>query len=149
MTPTPEEEAVLLGIEPPSQKSQETAPLPCKHQEETPKPKVIFEQPDTSCLPAPSAVAPINRGDQLCTSRKTQCRSRSWHPASLDPADDPNVWILAYMAERDELPSWWPEFWSLCQKGVGPLSDMQVEELARKQSTCFRLPTAQKEKASW
>ena len=132
-----------LGTELPPQKSHEAATLPCKHHEETPEPKDTVKQSDTPCPPAPSAVAPRNGGDQSSTSRGTWHRSRSWHPASPDPADDPNDWVLAYMVKKDELLSWWLEFLSVCRKGARPLSDAQVQELARKQAVGFRLPAAQ------
>ena len=107
-SPNLEEEAVLLGTEPTSQRSQETAMLPCKCQEETPKPEDTVKQSDTPCTPAPLAMAPRTRGNQSCTSRGTWSRPS----ASQDPVDDPNDWVLAYIMERDELPSWWPEFQS-------------------------------------
>ena len=53
------------------------------------------------------------------------------------------------MVERDKLPSWWLEFLSICNKGTGPPSDANAQELARKQAVSFRLPPAQKERVGW
>ena len=90
-SPTHEEEDVLLDTEPPSQGCQETATLPCEPLEENPKP----------CPPAPSVMKPRTQGNLAHTTRRTWHRSRSRHPASPNPADDPNDCILAYMADRD------------------------------------------------
>ena len=146
MSLTQVEEAVLLGDEPEAQKA---TTLPCEHPEETPKPEEPVEQSDTPCPPAPSAVASGSRGNQAHDTRRAQCRARPRHLATLDPLDNPNNWVLAYLAKRDELPHWWPEFWSLHHMDARPLSDAQVQELVWKQATAFRLPTAQREKSSW
>ena len=97
MSPTMEEETVFLGTESPYQKSQETATLPCKHQEETPKPKDTVKWSDAPCPPAPYAMAPKTRGDQSQTSRRTHHRSRSRHPAS------PVQWMTLMTGS---LPTW-------------------------------------------
>ena len=139
---TPQEGIVLLGTEPPSQKSQEIATLLCIYQKDTPKPKDTVEWSDAPCQAVPSVVAPRNRGDHSSTSRRTQWRSRSQCPASLDLADDPMTGSLPTWQKKIELPRWWPQFWSHCHKGAGPLSNTNVQELTRKQAVGFRLPAA-------
>ena len=100
MSSTPEEETVLLGTVPPSQKSQEAATLPSKHPDpaNTPKPEGPVEWSNAPCPPALSAGAPRNKGDQSSSSRRTWCRSRSWCPALPVPA-------MTLMT--GPLPTWW------------------------------------------
>ena len=145
-SPTLAEEAVLLGDEP---EPQEATTFPCEHLEETPKPEEPVEWSDAPCLPAPSAIASGSSSNQSRDTRRAQCRARPRHLATPDPLDNPNDWVLTYLAERDELPNWWPEFWSLHHRDARPLSEAQVQELAQKQAMAFRLPTAQREKSGW
>ena len=113
-----------------------------------PKPKEPAEQSDALCPPAPSVTVPSSSSSQSRDARRTQYKARTRHLVTLDPLTNPNEWVLAYMAEKEKIPSWWPEFWSLHHNGAGPLSDAQVQEFARKQVMGFRLPTTKKEKAS-
>ena len=53
------------------------------------------------------------------------------------------------IAGRKELLSWWQELRSLHHKGTRPLSDSQVQELARKQAVAFRLPAGQEKSHQW
>ena len=141
MSPILEEEAVLLGGEP---EPQEATVLPCEHPEETPKPEEHVEWFDTPCLPAPSAIASGSSSNQSWDTRSAQHRARPRCLATPDPLDNPNDWVLTYLAERDEIPNWWLEFWSLHHRDARPLSNAQVQELAQKQAMAFRLPAAQR-----
>ena len=114
---------------------------------EAPKPKEPAKLSHTPSPPVPSAMASNSCSDQSRNTRRVWCRDRPQHPPTPNP-DSPNDLVIAYTEEREELLSWWREFWSLCHKGTGPLSNSQVQELARKQAVGFRLPTAQ-EKGGW
>ena len=105
MSPTPEEEAVLLGGEPEPQEAKEATTFPCEHLQETPKPKEPVKWSDALCLPAPLAVASGSHGNQSQDTRRAQSRARPRHPASPDLLDNPNNWVLAYLIKRDELPN--------------------------------------------
>ena len=149
MSPTLAEEAVLLRDEPESQEAQETAVLPCEHLEDAPKPNYTVEWSDASCMPVPSAIASNASSNQSHATRRAWHRARPWCLAAADPLDNPNDWVFKYLAERDKLPSWWPEFQSLHHRDARSFSHAQVQELARKQADGFRLPTAQREKSGW
>ena len=99
-SPTPAEEDVLLGDEPEAQVAQQAAVLPCEHLEETPKPKDTVKQSDTPCLPATSAVVSSASSDQSCATRIAWGRARPRHPATPDPFDNPNDWVLTHLAEK-------------------------------------------------
>ena len=141
---TPAEEAVLLGDEP---EPQLATAHPCEHMEETPKDAV--KQSDTPCPPVPSAVVSSASSNQSHATRRAWHRAWPRHQATPDPLNNPNDWVLAYLAERDELPNCWWEFRSLHCRDAGPLSDAQVQELPQKQAVSLRLPTAWREESGW
>ena len=146
MPPTLEEEAVLLGDEPELQEAQEvtTSSPECP---QTPELEELTEQSDTPSLPVPSPPTSNSHGN-WSKNMRSWCRARLQCLPTPDP-DNPHDWVQAYIEEREQLLNWWQEFRSLDHKGTIPLSDSQVQELARKQAAAFRLPAPQKEKGSW
>ena len=87
--------------------------------------------------------------NQSGDTRRAQHRARPRYPANPDPLNNPNDWVLTYLAKRDKLPNWWPEFQSPHHRDGRPLSEVQVQELAQKHAAAFRLSTAQREKSAW
>ena len=105
ISPTLAEEAVLLGDKQGLQEAQKATALPCKYPEETPKPEKPVKQSDAPCLP-PSAVASSASSNQSHATRRARDRARPSCAATPDPLDNPNDWVLKYMAKRDELPNY-------------------------------------------
>ena len=108
-----------------------------------PNPKIQWN----SLLPASSAIASNASSSQSHSTRRGQHRVRPRCLAAPDSLDNPNDWVLTGLAERDELPSWWSDLQSFHHRGARPLSDAQMQELARKQAMGFRLPAAQRQKS--
>ena len=144
-SPTPEEEAVLLGDELEPLEAQEATSFPCEHPE-APEPEESAEWSDALCLPAPSATALGSSVNQSWDTRRAWHRARPRHLATLDPLAIPSEWVPAYRTKRDELPTWWPEFWSLCYWETGPLSQAQLQGTGSE--ACHSLQ-ATWEKSSW
>ena len=116
--------------------------------------------------PAPSATSslrPPSDGDSQCcdtpmggtwpntsttpSSKPTAAsQARTRHSASLDPVASPIDWVWAYLAKTGEPLSWWLELPSL---SPGQVSDVQVQERAKKRAVGFRLPAAQDNKMGW
>ena len=112
-------------------------------------PEEPAEQSDAPYPPAPSAMTPDPSGNQSQDTRRAWRRGRPRYLTTLDPSINPNDWVFTYLAERHELPAWWPESRSHYHQNTGLPSEVQVQELAQKHAMVFRLPTAQKEKSCW
>ena len=139
-SPTPEEEAILLGEEPKPLKASEATSL-LEHLEipETVEPT---EQINTPTFSAPLSPMPTPR---CHTSHKTK-KSQEWMEANPNHT---SKWVCFYVQKNKLVPTWWREFQSLLCSMDKCFGNVQVKGMAHWPAVAFRLPATQLEMNSW
>ena len=147
-SPTPEEEAALLGEEPklletpkatsllehleipePAESSEQINAHPMESTEQTDIPST---SPPPSPMPTPS----------YHPSQKTK---KSQWGIEADP-NNAGEWVCSYVQKDEWVPNWWREFISLLCSEDKCFWDIKIKGMACWQAMAFRLPAAQLER---
>ena len=126
-SPTPEEEAILFGIEtePPQTPGVKSAKWIT-----APRSPSWSPAPWPNCYPSPRPRESVKRID-------------------ADP-NQPGWWVCLYLQRHDRVPEWWREFQSLIPSMDKSTGDIPIQMMALQQAAAFRLPAAQLERdGSW